>query len=40
MHKANNLNFLEPYGPLQATNRTALSLPLSAIYDNDDILGK
>ena len=30
--KSGNLNFLEPSGPLQACNGTALSLPLHIVY--------
>ena len=29
--KSGNLNFLEPFGPLQACNGLALSLPLDAL---------
>ena len=30
--KSGNLNFLEPSGPLQACNGTALPLPFSIVY--------
>ena len=29
--KSENLNFLEPSGPLRACNKTALSLPLPVV---------
>ena len=32
--KSGNLNFLEPSGPLQACNGTALPLPVASIHIN------
>ena len=36
--KSGNLNFLEPSGPLQACNETALHIPINLFLHDDDIL--
>jgi len=36
--KSGNLNFLEPSGPLQVCNWTALPLPLPLPYNNGQLL--